>query len=267
MSHRDLQNRVLIITGASAGIGRETALLFARERCRLVLAARRQDRLESLLAEIKSLGGEAVSLPIDVSDQDQVEHLVRATAERFGRLDILVNNAGYGLFATVEDTTVGELQSIFATNFAGPFYAIKAALPIMRRQRYGHIINVSSIAGKRAFPFSGAYCATKFAMNGLTESLRTELMGSGIDVSLVLPIGTNTEFFAVAKNKSARPAKPLGIVQSAQQVAEAIVKCAKNPKAEVLPYPPSRVLILLNSISPRLVDWVGAKLVHRSQRK
>ena len=267
MSPRELQNRVLIITGASAGIGRETALLFAREGFRLVVAARRQDRLERLAEEIKSRGGEALSLPTDISDQDQVEHLIRATVDHFGRLDILVNNAGYGLFAKVEDTTVEELQSIFATNFAGTFYAIKAALPIMRRQPWGHIINVSSIAGKRGFPLSGAYCATKFAMNGLTESLRTELIGSGIDISLVLPVSTTTEFFDVAKNKSNRPSKPLGIVQSAHQVALSILKCAKHPKAEVLPYPPSRVLILLNSIFPSLVDRVGAKLVYRAQRK
>src|SRR5439155_12488898 len=264
MSHRNLQNRVLIITGASAGIGREAALLFAKEKCRLVLAARSEDRLEKLAEDIKSVGGESMSLPTDVSDQGQVEHLIRATVKRFGRLDILVNNAGYGLFAKVEDTTLEELQSIFATNFGGSFYTIKAALPIMRQQKRGHIINVSSIAGKRGFPFSGAYCATKFAMNGLTESLRTELKGSGIDISLVLPISTATEFFVAAKNKSNHPGRPLGIVQSAQQVAEAIVKCAKNPKAEVLPYRPSRLLMLLNSISPSLVDRVPAKLVHRA---
>src|SRR5262249_15621320 len=160
-------------------------------------------------------------------------------------------------------TTVEDLQAIFATNFGGTFYAIKASLPFLQRQKAGHIINVSSVAGKRAFPLSGAYCATKFAMNGLTESLRTELRGSGINVSLVLPVGTATDFFTIAKNKSERPSVPLGVVQSAHQVAQAIVRCAKNPKAEVFVYPPSKILVLLNTLSPSLVDWFGAKLVQR----
>ena len=267
MSHRNLQGRVVIITGASAGIGRETALLFAKEQCHLALAARRKDLLDALAEEVKTLGGEALSVQADVSDEKQVGQLVQETLARFGRLDILINNAGFGLFAKIQDTTVDELEAIFATNFAGMFYAIKAALPIMQRQKQGHIINVSSVAGKRGFPLSGAYCATKFAMNGLTESLRTELRGSGIDVSLVMPVGTATDFFTVAKNKSDRPRIPLGIVQSAQQVAQAILKCAKKPKAEVYVYPPSRILVFLNALSPSLVDWFGTKLVQGRQRK
>jgi short-subunit dehydrogenase len=267
VSYRNLQNSVVLITGASAGIGRETALLFAKEGCRLSLAARRKDRLDALAEEVKSLGGQALSVHADVSREEQVERLVQQTTQHFGGLDVLVNNAGFGLFAKISDTTVEDLHSIFATNFVGTFYAIKAALPVLQQQKGGHIINVSSVAGKRAFPLSGAYCATKFAMNGLTESLRTELRGSGIDVSLVMPVGTATDFFTTAKNKSDRPSMPLGIVQSAHQVAQAILRCAKNPKAEVFVYPPSKILVVLNALSPSLVDWFGAKLVHRAQHK
>jgi short-subunit dehydrogenase len=267
VNKRTLQNRVVIITGASAGIGRETALLFAKEGCRLALAARRKDRLDALAEEVKKAGGEALSVQADVSKEEQVERLLQQTTEHFGGLDVLVNNAGFGLFAKIEDTTVEELQAIFATNFAGTFYVIKAALPFLQRQKAGHIINVSSVAGKRAFPLSGAYCATKFAMNGLTEALRTELRGTGIDVSLVLPVGTATDFFTTAKNKSDRPNVPLGVVQSAHQVAQAILRCAKNPRAEVFVYPPSKILVLLNTLSPSLVDWFGAKLVQRGPPK
>jgi len=264
---RNLENYVVIVTGASSGIGRETALLFAKQRCHVVLAARRKDRLDELAAEARGAGGDSLVVQTDVSDEEQVKSLIHQTVARFGRVDILVNNAGFGLFAKIEDTTVEELQTIFATNFLGTFHAIKAILPIMQRQNQGHIINISSVAGKRAFPLSGAYCATKFAMNGLTESLRTELRESRIDVSLVLPVGTATDFFAAAKNKSNRPSVPLGIVQSAQQVAHAIMRCAVAPRPEVYVYFPSRILVLLNSVSPRLVDWLGAKLVRQAEDK
>ena len=191
---RDLSGRVVIVTGASSGIGRETALSFAREKARVVLAARRKERLQSLEREIQALGTEAVSVPTDVAHREQVEAMVRQAVERFGRVDILVNNAGSGLFALVEETTPEDMEAILRVNFLGTFYGIRAVLPLMRRQGSGHIMNVSSIIGKRGAPVFGAYCASKFAMVGLSESLRVELRGSGIGVSVICPVGTATEF-------------------------------------------------------------------------
>ncbi|MFQ5880942.1 MAG: SDR family oxidoreductase [Candidatus Methylomirabilales bacterium] len=253
---RDLAGQVVIITGASSGIGRETALHFAREKARVVLAARRQDRIHALEKEIQGLGTEALGLPTDVAQPEQVEAMVGRAVERFSRVDILVNNAGSGLFALVEMTTPEDMKAILRVNFLGAFYGIRAALPIMRRQGSGHIINISSIIGKRGVPLYGAYCASKFALIGLSESLRMELKGSGIAVSVICPVGTATEFFEAAKAPQGRRLGPKSPVQTPAQVAKAIIRCAKSPRPEVIVYPPARLLVILNALSPRVGDWV-----------
>ena len=257
---KNLEHSVAIITGASSGIGRETAFLFARKGVKIALASRREDKLQEVAQEINGLGSEALILPIDVSDQDQIDSMVERVLERFGQVDILVNNAGFGQFAPIEETSADDMREIFGVNFMGPFYAIKAALPHMRKQGSGHIINISSVAGKRGFPFMGAYCATKFAMNAISEALRIELTGTNIHVSLVYPVTTKTEFFDVLKNKTGRRFElPTMFTQSAQQVAQAIVKCAENPKTEVLPFPLARLLIVINAIAPSLLDFILRK--------
>lgn len=261
-----LQGRVAIITGASSGIGREAALALAREGAHTVLAARREEKLREVADAIRAIGGDALIVRTDVGSQSQVEHLVEASIRRFGRIDILVNNAGYGLFATVEDTTADDVRRIFDVNFLGAFYAIKTVLPIMRQQGRGHIINVSSVVGKRALPYSGAYCATKSALISLSESLRVELAGTGIDVSVVCPADTASEFFDVAETKYERRVRPTGPVQSAAQVAQTIVKIARHPKSEVMTFKPARLLAVANALSPGLVDWAIGKIMQRARR-
>jgi short-subunit dehydrogenase len=254
---KNLENSVAIITGASSGIGRETATLLAQKGMKLVLAARREDKLEELAREINRPGAETLIIPTDVSDQTQVEPMVGKALERFGRIDILVNNAGFGQFASIEETSSDDMHEIIGVNLMGTFYSTKAVLPQMRRQGSGHIINISSVAGKRGFPFLGAYCATKFAMNAISEALRIELTGTGIYVSLVYPVTTKTEFFDVIKNRTGQRFEPPGMfTQSAYQVANAIVKCAENPKPEVLPFPLARFLIVINAIAPGVLDFV-----------
>ncbi len=150
---------------------------------------------------------------------------------RFGRLDVLVNNAGAGLFAPVEDTTDDDLARILDLNVKGTLHGIQAALPVMRRQGAGHIINVASTAGRRGSPYVGAYCASKFAVVGLTESLRVELRGSGIDVTLVCPGATRTEFFDVARRRTPRHGGLVGPVESAEDVAARIVDVVRRPRS------------------------------------
>ncbi len=252
----DLAGKVVIVTGASSGIGRETALHFARDKAKVVLTARRHQRLSTLENEIQGLGAEVLSLPTDVAQQNQVQAMFEHVLERFGRVNILVNNAGSGLFASVEETGPEDLEEILRVNLFGAFYGIRAVLPIMRKQGSGHIINISSIIGKRGVPLYGAYCASKFALLGLSESLRMELRNSGIAVSVVCPVGTATEFFDTAKDPRGRKLGPKPPIQTPTHVARAIVRCAKSPRPEVIVYPPARLLVVLNALSPRLGDWI-----------
>ena len=253
---RALRGAAILITGASAGIGRATALAFAKEGARLLLAARRRERLEEVAAAARALGGEALVAQTDVADRRQVESAVHRALSAFGRLDILVNNAGIGYFGRLEETPVEEIETLWAVNMMGTIYATQAAIPVMRRQGGGQIINIASVAGKRGIPGYSIYCATKFAMVGMSEALRMELHGSGIGVSVICPIGTTTEFFEASAARSKRDHRLMGPRQTAEKVAKAIVRCARKPRPEVLVFSPARMLVLINALSPRLADRV-----------
>lgn len=256
---RDLKGQVAVITGASSGIGRATAIAFAREGMRVVLGARRSDRLQETLELIQRDGGEARALKTDVTQVEQVDGLVREAVTAFGRLDILVNNAGLGYFGRLESMPVEEARYLFDVNVMGTFYGIQAAVPIMRAQRSGHIINVASVVGKRATPGSGVYSASKFAQVGLSESLRLELADAGIEVSVICPVSTLTEFFEVAASRSPLRFGPAGPKYTAAQVAEVILRCVRRPRPEVIVYPPARLMVILNAMAPRLMDRILAK--------
>ena len=187
-----LAGRVAIVTGASAGIGEATARALAAAGMRVAVCARRRERLDRLAAGILSAGGEVAVYGLDVTDAGAVRAMVDDVASRWGRIDVLVNNAGRGLSATVEDTKPDEFRALLELNVMAAFTATQAVLPWMRRQGRGHIVNVSSIVGRRGVPYRGAYSATKFALGGLSESLRVELAGTGISVSLVYPISSIT---------------------------------------------------------------------------
>ena len=190
----ELRGAVVAITGASAGIGWASALAFARAGSRLALSARRYDRLEALAAEVHALGSEALVMAIDVADAADVQHFVAATVKRFGRLDVMVNNAGSGVRGRVEETPVDDYRRLMEVNYLGTVHGCQAALPVMRRQGRGVIINVSSIVGHRALAGGAAYAATKAAQVSLTESLRLELRGTEIAACSIHPVTTETEF-------------------------------------------------------------------------
>ncbi len=251
---RDLKDRVAVITGASSGIGRAAALACAREGMRVVLGARRMDRLQEAVAAIQRAGGKARALQTDVTQPKDVKRLMDEAVSAFGRLDILVNNAGLGYFGRLESMPMEEIRHLFEVNVMGTIYGIQAAVPIMRSQRAGHIINISSVLGKRATPGSAIYSATKFAQVALSESLRLELADASIDVSVICPVSTTTEFFTVATARSPMRHDPAGPVYSAEQVAEVIVRCARRPRAEMMVYPPVRLMVVLNAVWPGLMD-------------
>ena len=264
----DLRGAVVAVTGASAGIGRECVLAFAREGARVAASARRLDRLEALAAEVRALGGEVLVMKADVAEAEDVHRFVQATVERFGRLDVIVNNAGYGVRGRVEETPVAAYERLMRVNYLGTVYGCQAAIPVMRRQGSGVIVNVSSIVGHRALPTGGAYAATKAAQISLTEALRVELRGSGVRACSVHPVGTETEFGEVVARESggATVDRPVGPQQTAHAVAEAIVRCARRPRPEVYPYKVSRAIVWLSALAPGLVDWLSYRAARRAGR-
>jgi len=264
---RSLAGAVVAITGASSGIGREAALAFAREGARLAVCARRLDRLEALGEALRALGSEVLVMEVDVGDESAVRRFVQGTVERFGRLDILVNNAGYGVRGRVEETPAASYERLMRVNYLGTVHGCRVAVPIMRRQRSGVLINVSSIVGHRSLPGGAAYAATKAAQISLTESLRVELRGTGVHACSIHPVGTDTEFGEVAARESqAASGGPVGPQQSAAHVARAIVRCARRPRPEVYPYPLSRAVVWLNALAPSLADWFWAWAAKRAGR-
>jgi len=248
--------RTAVITGASSGIGMETAIAFARRGWAVVLAARRAERLAEVAGRCESAGGAALAMPTDVCDPRQVDALVARAVERFGRLDVMVNNAGIGLFARVHETTEADMRDIFQTNFYGVFYGCKAAAAVMIRQRSGHIFNVSSVIGKRGTPFHGAYSATKFAVCGLTDSMRVEMLPYGVRVTCVCPALTDTEFFERSPGGgSARSSfQRFNRIMPASAVARQIVAAVGRNKPEIVVSAGGKFLALLAALSPWLTD-------------
>ena len=245
-----LSGKVVLITGASMGIGEAIARLFAQEGARLALAARSADKLEPLAA---SLGPNAFPIPTDITDPAQVRRMVDATVERFGRLDILVNNAGVGMYAPVAEMQPEQFEKVVATNWLGPVYAIQSAVPHMRKQGGGQIINISSVAGKIAIPWMGAYCSTKFALNALSDSLRLELARDRIHVLSVCPGRIATPFGRNAfRDPRFRPLPPTGI--SAERVARAVLRASLSGKREIVVPASNRLFAWFRFFFPRLTD-------------
>jgi NAD(P)-dependent dehydrogenase (short-subunit alcohol dehydrogenase family) len=247
-------NTVIAITGASAGIGRATALRFARDRASVAICARRVDRLEQVADEIRRAGGHHLSIPADVTRDIDMDRFVEQTVATFGRLDVMICNAGYGLYGEIDRITAEQMRAIMDVNYLGTFLAARAALPVFRRQQSGHLIIVSSIVGQRGIPFMGPYSASKFAQVGLAECLRAELQGTPLHVSVVYPISTETEFFTEMTRKSGFATRAHGPRQSPESVADAIAAAVRKPVPEVYPYRMSKGLAVLNAIAPGFCD-------------
>lgn len=252
-----------IVTGASAGIGKECAFELARRGYAVYLAARRADRLEQVAAECKRLGGLGVPMPTDVADAAQVQALVGRAVSEAGRIDVMINNAGFGLFARAHETSEADMRRMMDVNFMGVFHGCRAVAPVMIRQRGGHILNVSSVIGKRGTPFHAAYCASKFAVAGLTESMRVEMLPYNVRVTLVCPALTETEFFDRSAGGGAARSSFVKFKKfmTAQAVAEKMVRAIGRRKPEIVFTAGGKFLTLLSALFPGLVDR-GRKLYH-----
>jgi len=191
----DFNGRVAVVTGASSGIGAGLARVLARRGARVVLVARRRERLEEIAAEIVAAGGSAMALACDVEQRAEVDAAAATVIERFGRIDLLINNAGYNRHVLFKDHDVADVERMMRVNYLSVVYWIKAVLPAMRAQGKGWIVNLSSVAGKLGQPDEAAYAATKFAVAGLTESLSYEFEPLGIHLMCVYPALVRTEMF------------------------------------------------------------------------
>jgi NAD(P)-dependent dehydrogenase (short-subunit alcohol dehydrogenase family) len=253
---RKLRGSTAVITGATSGIGRETALRFAKSGVNVVAAGRRKERLEELVGEIESKGSQALAVTTDVSDEAQVQNLIDKAIGRFGRIDTLVNNAGVGLAAKFEEQSIEDFRRVMDVNFWGAVYACKAVLPQMRRQPAGGvIINVSSIMGKRGMPFETAYCSSKFALAGFSEALRTEVMADKIDVSTVFPGAVETEIFQTSANQTGLEMPAYVPKFPAREMARIIVQDARFPQPEVVVALDAQAINFFNTLAPGLMDF------------
>jgi len=261
MSLPRIESSVTVVTGASSGIGRAAALAFAGAGARVVLASRDETRLRQLEREIVAGSGNALAVPADVTDTSQVEALVRTTLDRFGRIDILVCNAGVGLYSLVKDLPEEALRRVFEVNFFGVVRCVQAVLPSMIERRSGLIQVVSSIIGLRSVPGYAGYCATKFALSAVTESLRVELAGTGLRVQTIYPALTDTEFSTRSILRDAsRRAGPMKAMP-AEKVARRMLKAARSGRRDTVISAGGRLLVLLNRVSPTLTDRLLARVM------
>ncbi|MEH2216898.1 MAG: SDR family oxidoreductase [Nostoc sp.] len=225
-----IQNKVVIITGASSGLGEATAKRLAASGAKLMLAARREDRLKDLVAEIAKLGGTATYRVTDVVDRSQVEALAKETLSTYSRIDVLINNAGLMPLSPLDQVKVEEWDRMIDVNIKGVLYGIAAVLPIMRQQKSGHIINLSSVAGHKVFPGSAVYCATKYAVQAISEGLRLESNGE-IRSTNISPGAVATELTTTISDKDTAAGinQLYAIAIDADAIARAIAYAIEQP--------------------------------------
>ena len=267
---RRIEDMVVIITGASSGIGKALALALSKKRTRLVLASRQGDVLEQLNF---ALGGRHLCIATDVSQPAQCQRLIDSAVKRFGRIDTLVCNAGYGITKTVMETSQQELTDMFQTNLFGTIECIRAMVPYMQKQDIvdgvrGQLMIVSSAAARRGVPYLGGYSATKAAQLSIAEALRVELEPSKIAVTSVHPVSTKTEFGKVAQKTGGVRMPPDGMAmqQSAEQVAIRMCRAMSNPVKELWPMDPSRYVMSLGTLFPGMVDGMMKSFREKIER-
>ncbi len=261
-----VRRSTVVITGASSGIGRATALEFARRGAALVLAARGEEGLKATVDECRRRGAEVLAIPTDVTDEGAVRRLAQQAVAHFGRIDTWVNNAAVTMFAGVESAPMADFRRVVETNLYGYVHGARAVLPVFRAQGEGVLINVSSIAGKVGQPYTSAYTATKHAIRALSMSLRQELWldcARDVHVCTVMPGVIDTPLFQHAANYTGRAIRPMPPVYTAERVARTIVRLASRPRREVYVGPAARLLAWRQLSRPADTERRMAKLTDK----
>jgi short-subunit dehydrogenase len=254
-----LHGKVVLITGASSGFGEDAARLFAQEGCHVVLAARRQERLQSIVTEIRAAGGDAFAIPVDVNEGDKISAMVQSILDRYGRIDILFNNAGFGTQNWFENLKPERhIEMLIRVNLTGTMLVTHAVLPGMLKRRAGHIINMSSVAGLIASPLIAPYVASKYGVRAFTDALRREVSPFGIKVSGIYPGPATTEFGKHLDRSSIHEKinRPVFAHMSSYYVARQVVEIAKRPRRSLIIPWWFRVITTFDTLFPVAVDWI-----------
>jgi short-subunit dehydrogenase len=259
MSKREIKSSRVIITGASSGIGRAVALELARAGAKLIAVARREDRLKQLTHEVAAINGRIEIVVGDITDAQTRQRAIEAVQLHYGGLDILINNAGIGALGRFGDADPQRVRTVFEVNFFALVEMTRLALPLLKNGVNPMLVNVSSIVGRRGVPYRSEYSASKFAVQGFSEAIRAEFSRFGIDVLVVNPGTTETEFFDGVFERGVEPAWPRHKPISAAVVARAMVKAMRLGRHEIIPYSLGKILCWLNRLSPSLMDRIMAR--------
>ena len=253
----DFKNKVVLITGASSGIGKQTAIEFAKSGSSIILVARRKNKLEQVENELKKFNVNTLVCVCDVSKKDKVVEMSKIVIAKFTSVDILVNNAGFAIYGSIFDLSIDEIESQMETNYFGMVYCTKNFLPLMLKKKSGHIVNVASVAASFGLPGIASYCASKFAMLGFSEGLKHELAGTGVGVTVVSPIMVETDFFNHPSFEKIPKYSPTSL--NSKTVAKAILKAANSSRLEIITPSIVRVAVWLKHTFPYLINPVLGK--------
>jgi len=253
----DFKNQVVLITGASSGIGKDAAIEFAKLGASIVLVARKKNELEQTANELKKFDTSILVCQCDVSKRDQVKNMSEIVLEKFGSVDILVNNAGFAIYGSVCDLSIDEIESQMDTNYFGMIYCTKNFLPSMLEKKSGHIINVASVAASFGLPGIASYCASKFAMLGFSEGLKHELKDTGVGITVVSPIMVRTNFFNHPSFKKMPKFSPVSL--SSKTVAKTILKAANSPRLEIIVPSVVRGAVWMKNTFPYFINPILGK--------
>ena len=256
MNLKSIDQQVVVVVGASSGIGRDTALKFAQKGAKVVVSVRSKEGLATLVEGISAVGGTAIAVPADVADFDQVKAIAEKTVEHFGRLDTWVHLAATSVFATFDNVTPEEFKRVVDVTLMGQVYGAMAALPYLKREGRGALIHITSLEGRRSLPYQSAYSASKHGAIGFIDAMRLELKNQGhpISVTNIMPGVINTPFYNKGKTKLG--VKPTGVppYYSASLVTDAILYAAEHPVRDYIVSDVGRILDIAQRISPGFVD-------------
>ena len=253
----DFKNKVVLITGASSGIGKQTAIEFAKLGSNIILVARRKNKLEQVENELKQFNVNTLVCTCDVSKKDQVEKMSKIVLEKFNSIDILVNNAGFAIYGSVYDLSINDIESQMETNYFGMIYCTKNFLPLMLEKKSGHIVNVASVAASFGLPGIASYCASKFAMLGFSEGLKHELSGTGVGITVVSPIMVKTDFFDHPSFEKMPKYSPTSL--NSKTVAKAIIKASNSSRLEIITPSIVRIAVWLKHTFPYFINPILGK--------